>query len=612
MVAADSYAAAAGLIALGAALGGCLDPTQVKLEIHTDAACVDLRGTGVWAGALGQIESGAVSAETYRCEDGTGRIGSLVSIPSGEDAAAVAFRVATSVGGSLEACREPPYGPSCIVARRALRYVPQTPLNLPIVLRVDCRGIPCHETETCVRGQCRPAEMPDPAACATGDGCGEDVVVAQDPPLLEPSWFRHFGGVGAVQGDDVVVSADGRIFVTGTAGGHVDFDGEPLDPQGNADAFVVSLLADGSVDGLQQLGGSGGTVTSPRLAAGSDSSVYLTGRYFQRIEYGNDSASEQGTGAGFVARVTPDGSGGWLEGFASALDHQPGGVAVDHRGIVRASGAFMGQLTFGGQGYPSVAASLDGFVVSYDDGPVPLAAMTLGGSGEDWARAVAVDSRANVYVAGELGAPADLGGGVLAHRGSADGFVASYTSEGGHRWSVSMGGGFVDQLWDVAVGPVGRVFVVGTFEERIDLGDGPVDALGARNGFVASYTAAGAFRWVQHVLGSGHVDLRSIATSPAGNVYVAGYFRGDAQVGGEQWSARAAWDMLVVSFAPDGTYRWGKAFAGDGIEWANGIAVTAAGEVVVAGHCNASVDIGSASYPCSPTRDVFVLKLGAP
>jgi formylglycine-generating enzyme required for sulfatase activity len=69
----------------------------------------------------------------------------------------------------------------CIVARRALRFLPHEELTLPIDLRQDCDGRKCSPTETCVHGKCVSATIPDPALCR-GAGCPDSILLTGSIP----------------------------------------------------------------------------------------------------------------------------------------------------------------------------------------------------------------------------------------------------------------------------------------------------------------------------------------------------------------------------------------------------------------------------------------------
>jgi hypothetical protein len=141
---------------------GCREPTEVVLEISTDVPCTPSITTEIRAGRLLQdVETKPPATSTTAC-DPSGRVGSIVAIPSDDDKASVAFKVVTAFGpgSSADACAADARGHGCIVARRALGFIPHTKLVVPVAMRTQCAGVTCPAVETCVRGTCRPATRP--------------------------------------------------------------------------------------------------------------------------------------------------------------------------------------------------------------------------------------------------------------------------------------------------------------------------------------------------------------------------------------------------------------------------------------------------------------------
>jgi formylglycine-generating enzyme required for sulfatase activity len=156
---------------------GCRTPTQVTVEITTTVACAESPDTAISVGRLGEdLESRPIAGSSTAC-DATGRVGSLVLVPSGDKSEQFAVKVVLARAGKpLEQCLGPTFGAGCIVARRALRFIPHSSLALPVAMRASCDNVDCPPDETCVDGTCRNATVPDPEMCAAPDGCPETVL----------------------------------------------------------------------------------------------------------------------------------------------------------------------------------------------------------------------------------------------------------------------------------------------------------------------------------------------------------------------------------------------------------------------------------------------------
>jgi formylglycine-generating enzyme required for sulfatase activity len=133
--------------------------------------------TSFTSGELGAIESLPPTSESTECT-GT-HLGTVVLVPSsaGNDAT-VGFKIVTALDGeTASACSGAAAAgnPKCIVERRALNYIPHTPLEVIVDMTAACEGQICDAQSTCVNGVCVNAVIPDPASCE-GSGCGEGVL----------------------------------------------------------------------------------------------------------------------------------------------------------------------------------------------------------------------------------------------------------------------------------------------------------------------------------------------------------------------------------------------------------------------------------------------------
>src|SRR4051812_7364123 len=117
------------LVLVGSALvlGGCRAPTQLTVEVTTDVPC-KINGAAITAGLLGDaLENNPPATASVSC-DANGRVGALVIVPSGPSDGNIAIKVVAGVDSPYESCKAPAYE-GCIVARRALRFIPHEDLR---------------------------------------------------------------------------------------------------------------------------------------------------------------------------------------------------------------------------------------------------------------------------------------------------------------------------------------------------------------------------------------------------------------------------------------------------------------------------------------------------
>ncbi len=165
---------------------GCLEPTQITLELSTDVPCEETAGSAITVGVPLALETRdpVLVGQTCTAAGARGDLGSMVLVPSGDDDAPVGVKVALAVSDDEaetltveEGCLKPDYASHCIIARRSLRYLPNTPLVLPIELSRVCQGVFCDDDTTCVNGKCvdatvNPDDCTGPPGCQPGTGGG--------------------------------------------------------------------------------------------------------------------------------------------------------------------------------------------------------------------------------------------------------------------------------------------------------------------------------------------------------------------------------------------------------------------------------------------------------
>ncbi len=109
---------------------------------------------------------------------------------------------------------------------------------------------------------------------------------------------------------------------------------------------------------------------------------------------------------------------------------------------------------------------------------------------------------------------------------------------------------------------------------------------------------------------AGGSTVYGVAVDAGGNTYVTGVMAGTVTFGGSALVSAGAGDIIVASFAPDGTHRWSERFGGSADDYGQGIAV-ADDKVYVTGGFSGSVDFGGGAVASAGGFDGVVLVLAA-
>jgi hypothetical protein len=322
------------LLAAAGLLIGCLDATQVEVELTTDVNCADRPETAISVGTLEQRESSPPVAVTTACDADTGRIGSIVILPHESKTGRVALEVVAGITKTAEECRRDNFVGGCIVARRTLNFVKHRGLRLPIELEAACVDVPCNATQTCRKGSCVSAEV-DPDSCLTGDGC---MVAAP--------------GAGSSGG-----GAAGATGVAGSDGGASGSRDDGGTGQGGTSGESSAELGGQAGAGEQLSAGSGGAAGQASGGAAGQASAGAAGQSSAGAA-GQSSAGAAGQASGGAAGQASGGAAGQASGGAAgqasagAAGQSSGGAAGQSSG--GAAGQSSGGTGGGGQLGPAV------------------------------------------------------------------------------------------------------------------------------------------------------------------------------------------------------------------------------------------------------------------
>lgn len=220
----------------------------------------------------------------------------------------------------------------------------------------------------------------------------------------------------------------------------------------------------------------------------------------------------------------------------------------------------------------------------------PLAYSTYaGGSGLDWAYAIAVDSIGNTYVTGISGSANFPGAAGL--KGTEDVFVMKINPGGTSKlYTTILGGGGADEGHGIAVDAQGNAYITGSTGSLDFPTKNPVQAAfgGSGDAFVAKLSANGAALLYATYLGGNGSDIgNGIAVDSSGNVYVVGTtFSTNFPVQAAfQASKGAQQDAFLTKISTSGnSLAYSTYLGGNSADEGNGIAVDAAGNAYVTGY----------------------------
>lgn len=344
------------------------------------------------------------------------------------------------------------------------------------------------------------------------------------------------------------------------------------------------------------------------LAADSKGNVYVVGYFYSDAVFGSTSLSSKGSADIFLAKLDVDGKWLWAKNLGgSSLDYGYG-VAVDNKDNVYITGSMQSGVVLGTTTFTSKGGH-DVHVTKFDSKGKWLWTRTGGSSSSDYGYGLGVDATGNVYVSGYTYGSPVFGSFTLNNAGSADAFVAKLSSTGNWMWVKGVGGTGSDFANDLRLDKVGNIYISGDFSGKVTVGKTTLSSAGGSDLFVAKMDSNGQVKWVAQGGGTSTDLGRNLAVDGTGNVYVAGYTNSSSTWGTTTLSSNGSTDIFVGKLSPMGNWMWVKNVGGSGFDYGWGVATDPAGNVYLSGYFQNSVVMGGTTLTSKGNRDFFLAKL---
>lgn len=349
------------------------------------------------------------------------------------------------------------------------------------------------------------------------------------------------------------------------------------------------------------------------VATDAAGNSYVTGGFEGLVDFDQgathpndiDILASRGSGDAFVAKYAPDNTliwvtrmgGDYVEPFYSDFGRR---ISVDAAGTVYVAGKFRGPADFGSTTLESVGAH-DGFVAKLSPGGVV-----------QWAKRWGIAEQPDTTIDDAFGLDIDSAGNVyaLGTRNSAGFDVRKYNPSGNLIWTKSVETKSIGSDHDLAVSPVGDVYVAGAFRGTVDFDPSSktknVASIGYKASFVLKLDTNGKFGWVSPFVGRsvgstiGLSSIRSVAVDGGGNVIVGGSYKDSVDFDPGRGvttlpTSNGIYTGFVAKLNQSGSLIWACAFVSSSSSHVEALDVDAAGNIYAAGSFAGSVDLDPGS-----------------
>ena len=287
------------------------------------------------------------------------------------------------------------------------------------------------------------------------------------------------------------------------------------------------------------------------------------------------------------------GSTGWDYGNAIALDSSGNIYVAGRSNATWNSGNDDAPLHGYSGGYDIVVLKLD------STGAYQWHTFYGSSTQTDNADAIAIDSNDNVYVAGNSYATwrgPNSESPKNAYTSGADLFLLKLNSDGAYQWHTFYGGSSDDFAKGVAIDSNNNVYVTGySLAAWNETGLTPNNAfVGDQNLFALKLDSAGVYQWHTfygpEASGTNKAEGNGIAIDSDNNVYIVGSgigaWLGDGNAAPLHPYTGSAIEILVLKLNSDGAYQWHTFYGSDGGDNAYSITIDDSNNLYVSGASN--------------------------
>lgn len=226
----------------------------------------------------------------------------------------------------------------------------------------------------------------------------------------------------------------------------------------------------------------------------------------------------------------------------------------------------------------------------------PLWARTIYTDAGGDVKSIATDSQDNVYVLGEVAGVEninfnELGDDTKSYSAFKRVYLTRWNADGSYGWTKYLAhSGSDDRVSKVVIDGSNNVYISGCSTGTVNFNPDGSDirtSSGAQDSFISKWSNNGTYQWTR-TFGNANADcVEGLTLGPTGNIYAVGSYKGSVDFDDLGTDIRTTpgtdANSYVLSYAPDGTYRWTYSF--DGLtNWATAITSDANGLYLVGGY----------------------------
>ena len=275
----------------------------------------------------------------------------------------------------------------------------------------------------------------------------------------------------------------------------------------------------------------------------------------------------------------------WATNYGGSSSENANSICVDAQDNIYITGYtystnFPIQQLVGAYWQGTYSGLKDIFILKFNNQGVRLWATYYGGSGNDQANSISVDSQNNLYLTGFTTSydfpKQQLSGAYWQNifiSGGTDAFILKFNSQDIRQWATYYGGGTIDQAYSICVDREDNIYIVGNTNstnfptQQLAGAFWQANIAGAYDYFILKFNNQGVRQWATYYGGDGDEGFifngfNFICSDSLGNIYITGQTYSTnlttQQLIGEYWQPNLSGteDVIILKFDKSSVLQW--------------------------------------------------------
>ena len=422
---------------------------------------------------------------------------------------------------------------------------------------------------------------------------GDDGIVIKFSNTGEVKWTHLVGDTAADMMESVKATSDGGALVGGSFWTQVVIGNRTYYSNGQTDAIIIKYDKDGEVEWVKVFGGryDEDIYTIEETSSGE----YIIGGEFCSpfisLENGWSLSQIEGTdfnGDGMIMKYDKNGNLKYVAALVGESYEEIDDIIEISPEHYIISGRFGSQESkLGNTVFKNIKSKAVLDIARADCiTPVVNDAESIGNTSNTIINDVNSTSDGGYIVGGRFTDFAELKNGeTLKTNGKSDGLLIKYDNKGNIEWNKNIGGVNYDEIKSVKQTKDKGYIVVGSFEEKIDLGNNiELESCGSEDGMILKYNHDGAIEWARRIGGSNTENINSVSEC-SDNGYIVGGYTYSANIELENGISINfdSNDGFLIKYDECGEVEWAKKIGGTDGDTIEKVIGTTNGEILAVG-----------------------------